>query len=157
MKEDWAKVFEGDEHNRMSHKLVKKLAGLDPSVDKHVFSFGRHLGITKYGVETILERCLGSQATLEALSDDDSAGEDVEVPAGATKMKKSKKKWKSIGDSEVRQIVGDEVTGRARVFDRWYALQRPLIRPGLITAKHRMYESLNVLLGHVCRSEFVTG
>jgi hypothetical protein len=150
MKEDWEGVFEEGVYNRMSHRLVKKLAGLDPSVEKHCYSFGRHFGITKFGVNMILERCLGSQSALEALSDDDSAGEDAGLPAGVNKVGKSKKKWRTIEDSEVRQIVGDEVMGRACIFDRWYALRRPLIRPGMITAKHRIYELLNMLLGHVC-------
>jgi len=139
---------------KMSHKVVVKLSALDPSDDKQCKSFGRHLGIARAGIDRILEECLGSDAAIDGLSGDDSAGEDQDAPAGDTKVRKAKKKWRHVADPELRQILGEDVTIRAKIFVRWYGLHRPLLRPSMITSKRTVYSLLNIILGHVCSNRW---
>jgi len=202
----------GNEIETFSLPTLRKLAGLDPKVESHRVAFGRHLGISKDGVERIMTEYYGKpERDLDEMSDDEGPGldaaddvndldlEDEEdededddddeddedqdsdytdddgdqmnnsllkrrsIPRKATKPEKRSKgslrviPEKTSSDKPVNKYLtkftmeGRFATprDRAKAFHRWATYEKPLLTHSTISAKRRVYNTLNILISTV--------
>jgi hypothetical protein len=149
----WCQVFGKDLCNLISVRMAKKFSGLDPRNQGDRRRFGSHLGILQSGTKRI-EECMGDISKLDSLSDEEEeyGWEGTEVTPDRKRKKTSGMKanrWCEIKDSEVKTIIGERYTNRAKVYYRWSELGRALLTFPLITSKRGVYEDLNCILSHV--------
>ena len=128
MGKDWTKVFGNDMCNRLTSEAVKTFAGYDPQDEKDCVQFGKHLGITAYGVDCIKALLGRPEIEVELLPGDESEEEEGEstepAPSGRKKSKRSDdenpKRWDaSKMHKDLRTHWSEEdFHGRAKVLPR---------------------------------------